>query len=128
VLCTTLTSSLPAVQSAPSNTRIPFAPGVVLTYVMHNLDEKYDREFNSTIVSVSPNAGVMHAVIDRFNRMLTGIPNDQQLRHVHYVRAIGTLSPEPDRYKNDWSNELHPTRAGFRRLAKRFEETINGLP
>jgi outer membrane protein OmpA-like peptidoglycan-associated protein len=54
VLCTTLASALPAVQSAPSNTRIPFAPGVVLTYVMHNLDEKYDREFNSTIVAITP--------------------------------------------------------------------------
>src|SRR5262245_28937566 len=43
-----------AAQSPPSHTTIPFAPGVVLTYVMHNLDEKYDREFNSTIVSVSP--------------------------------------------------------------------------
>jgi outer membrane protein OmpA-like peptidoglycan-associated protein len=41
-------------QTPPSASSIPFAPGVVLTYVMHNLDEKYDREFNSAIVAVSP--------------------------------------------------------------------------
>jgi outer membrane protein OmpA-like peptidoglycan-associated protein len=46
-------SSLTA-QSPPSHSTIPFAPGVVLTYVMHNLDEKYDREFNSTVVAASP--------------------------------------------------------------------------
>lgn len=46
-------SSLTA-QSPPSHSSIPFAPGVVLTYVMHNLDEKYDREFNSTVVAVTP--------------------------------------------------------------------------
>jgi outer membrane protein OmpA-like peptidoglycan-associated protein len=52
VLSMAVGSSLAA--QAPSPHSIPFAPGVVLTYVMHNLDEKYDREFNSMIVSVSP--------------------------------------------------------------------------
>jgi hypothetical protein len=30
--------------SASAQTSIPFAPGVVLTYVMHNLDEPADQE------------------------------------------------------------------------------------
>jgi outer membrane protein OmpA-like peptidoglycan-associated protein len=41
-------------QSPPPQSKIPFAPGVVLTYVMHNLDEPRDREFNSAIVSIKP--------------------------------------------------------------------------
>jgi lysophospholipase L1-like esterase len=86
------------------------------------------RAYSPAKSGVEANAGVMHAVIDRFNKMLTSIPNDPQLKHVRYVKVIGTLSAEPDRYKSDWSNELHPTRDGFRRVAKRFEETINGLP
>jgi outer membrane protein OmpA-like peptidoglycan-associated protein len=49
-----LVASALAAQSPPSGSSIPFAPGVVLTYVMHNLDEKYDREFNSAILAVSP--------------------------------------------------------------------------
>ena len=49
-----LVASALAAQSPPSASSIPFAPGVVLTYVMHNLDEKYDREFNSAILAVSP--------------------------------------------------------------------------
>lgn len=49
-----LVASALAPQSPPSASSIPFAPGVVLTYVMHNLDEQYDREFNSAIVGVSP--------------------------------------------------------------------------
>ena len=53
VLSSAVGSSL-AAQSPPPHSTIPFAPGVVLTYVMHNLDEKYDREFNSTVVAVSP--------------------------------------------------------------------------
>lgn len=53
VLLSVVASTLCA-QSPPSASSIPFAPGVVLTYVMHNLDEKYDREFNSAIVAVSP--------------------------------------------------------------------------
>lgn len=43
-----------AAQTPPPHSSIPFAPGVVLTYIMHNLDKPQDWEFNSTIVAVSP--------------------------------------------------------------------------
>ncbi len=37
---------------------IPFETGVVLNYVMHNLDEPADRQFYSTITSVTPDETV----------------------------------------------------------------------
>jgi outer membrane protein OmpA-like peptidoglycan-associated protein len=39
--------------SVAAQSGIPFGPGVVLTYVMHNLDEPADREFNTVIDSVT---------------------------------------------------------------------------
>ncbi|MGH7513305.1 MAG: OmpA family protein [Gemmatimonadales bacterium] len=41
-----------------AQTPIPFSPGVVLTYVMHNLDEPADREFDTTIDSITPDETV----------------------------------------------------------------------
>jgi outer membrane protein OmpA-like peptidoglycan-associated protein len=50
-----LATSTPA---ALAQTSIPFAPGVVLTYVMHNLDAPNDREFDTLIDSVTPDETV----------------------------------------------------------------------
>jgi len=50
-----LATSTPA---AVAQTTIPFAPGVVLTYVMHNLDEPNDWEFDTIIDSVTPDETV----------------------------------------------------------------------
>jgi hypothetical protein len=83
-----------------------------------------NRAYSSDKSGVEANAGVMHAVIDRFNRMLQAIPVDPQLRHVRYVKVTGTLSDDPGDYKKDWANELHPTGEGFKRVAKQFEEVL----
>ncbi len=73
---------------------------------------------------VDANTGTMHLVIDRYNRMLSSLPADPLLAHVKYVRVTGTLSDDPATYKQDWSNELHPTGDGFKRVAKLFQQAI----
>jgi hypothetical protein len=40
--------------SLTAQSTIPFQPDLVLTYVMRNLSDTADREFNSTIVQVPP--------------------------------------------------------------------------
>ncbi len=60
------------------------------------------------------------ALIDRFNRMLTGLVALPAFGHVRHVDLRGTLSRAPGGYKKWWANELHPTRAGFERVAARF--------
>jgi outer membrane protein OmpA-like peptidoglycan-associated protein len=52
-----LSLAIPASASL-AQTGIPFGPGVVLTYVMHNLDSPADWEFNTTIDSVTPDQTV----------------------------------------------------------------------
>jgi outer membrane protein OmpA-like peptidoglycan-associated protein len=51
-------SSLAAQGSAPAGaapaTTVPFGPGVVYNYVMHNLDRPEDWQFFTTVTSVSP--------------------------------------------------------------------------
>lgn len=53
---------------------------------------------------------VVNTLIDRFAVML----QEAQRRspHLHVVNEVGTLTT------GDWANELHPTPAGFNRLAK----------
>lgn len=43
---------------AVAQTGIPFAPGVVLNYSMHNYGEEADRQLLSTIVSITPDEAV----------------------------------------------------------------------
>jgi hypothetical protein len=43
--------------------------------------------------------------------------------HVHYVDLRATLSQGAD-YKDDWANELHPTRTGFATVAAKIAQAI----
>ena len=48
------------------------------------------------------------------DRLLAQIEREHR-ENVVYVRTQGTLSP-----MSDWSNELHPTEQGFRKIAGVF--------
>ncbi len=61
-------------------------------------------------------------LIDRFNTMLGKVA--AQFKHVQYIDLRGTLSNGPD-YEDWWANELHPTKAGFARVADRFVSALN---
>lgn len=62
-------------------------------------------------------------LIDRFNAMLQGISGLAELSHVRYIDLRNTLSSGAD-YKKWWENELHPTPAGFVRVADRFAAVV----
>ncbi len=54
--------------------------------------------------------------METFNTALQHLAN--QMTGVFLVRQIGTLSTAKATYKSDWANEMHPTRAGFDKLAR----------
>lgn len=78
--------------------------------------------------SVTENAATLKVLVDRFNSIIEAIPKQSGYEHICYVRVKGTLSSQlapQQQYQGDWGNELHPTRAGFRRVAAKFNEAID---
>ena len=67
------------------------------------------------------NKAIVADLIDRFNRMLKGVA--AQFPHVRYVDLRGTLSSGAN-YREWWSDELHPTKEGFKAVAARFAAAI----
>jgi lysophospholipase L1-like esterase len=66
----------------------------------------------------------MRTVIDRFNEAVRSAAAGYV--HVTYVDLRGALSAELEdgRYRARWANELHPTVAGFKALAARFDAAL----
>jgi lysophospholipase L1-like esterase len=62
-------------------------------------------------------------LIDRFNDMLSGLVRLDGFEHVKWVDLRNTLSSGA-KYKDDWGNELHPTKSGFRRVAAKIAEVL----
>lgn len=77
-------------------------------------------------MDISANFATLRSLVDRFNSILERLPKDYP--NVCYVKVVGTLSSslsEPRRYDNDWGNELHPTRSGFRRVSAEFQKALD---
>jgi lysophospholipase L1-like esterase len=70
---------------------------------------------------------IMIRLIDRFNEMLMKLIADRAESdgHLHLIdlRDCFPKPPYPE-YMEDWTNELHPTSDGFRRIAERFRDAI----
>ena len=62
---------------------------------------------------------IVKDLIDRFNQMLADVVALPEFAHVQHIDLRNTLSTGSD-YKKWWDNELHPTVAGFKRVAARF--------
>lgn len=73
------------------------------------------------------NTEVMEQLIDVFNEMIRGVARARGHGHVSYVDLRDVLVNSPRSYEKDWSNELHPTRQGFRKVAAAFDAHIKGL-
>jgi lysophospholipase L1-like esterase len=71
---------------------------------------------------------VVCALIDEFNDMLARLVAQPQFAHVHHLDLRGTLSFASGAYRKDWANELHPTHRGWRLVAEKFAEVLEGLP
>lgn len=76
--------------------------------------------------NLAANRLVVAALIDRFNLMLKALTALPEHSHVHYLDLRGILTSGTN-YKRDWSNELHPTPAGFARVTETFAALIRRL-
>ncbi|MEM9290687.1 MAG: SGNH/GDSL hydrolase family protein [Acidobacteriota bacterium] len=98
---------------------IPFLPGPWLQPGFHS------KGFGD----LAENARMVGELIDRFNDTLREISERAEFPHVHYVDLRSVLSNELEgkAYREDWSDELHPTRSGFDRVANAFAEALERL-
>ena len=75
------------------------------------------------------NRGMMMQLIDRLNQMLSALASDGSFTNLHYLDLRDTLSNDltGGKYKQSWTNELHPTNEGFDALAEKFAMLIATL-
>ena len=78
--------------------------------------------------ALKDNTDQMKVILDKFNAMLVTLPNVPGLKHVRYVKVAGLLKNDLANYKDDWDNELHPSKDGFRIVAKAFNNVIQTIP
>lgn len=62
--------------------------------------------------------GITKILIDRLNDEVFS-QFDSNDNEIYHIDSRGTLKHYPDNYKTDWTNELHPTNAGFRHIYER---------
>ncbi|MFY9513474.1 MAG: hypothetical protein WAQ05_21120, partial [Rubrivivax sp.] len=69
-----------------------------------------------------------HELIDELNGMLALLAGSPEFRgRLFHVDLRGTLD-NGSGYRDDWENELHPTAAGFRKVAGVVAQHLAGLP
>jgi hypothetical protein len=63
-------------------------------------------------------------VLSAFNDLLVSLETEQRAagKNFLHVHTQGTLNPA-----TDWSNEIHPNRAGFDKIARKFSMALNGI-
>jgi lysophospholipase L1-like esterase len=76
--------------------------------------------FQKGYLNLAANTNTVMTLIDRFNTMISGLPALPGFEHVRYVNVRDSLSNAAQDYEDWWSDELHPTRRGFRAVADRF--------
>ena len=73
--------------------------------------------------NLNTNKVIIRALIDALNVMLKRVSAMPQFDHVRYIDLRGTLSQGAG-YKDDWANELHPTKHGFRVVGAKIAREI----
>lgn len=73
---------------------------------------------------------IVERLIDHFNVMVASVAALPEFAaHVRYVDLRDVLSNDlPSAYRNAWDDELHPTKAGFGMVAKKFHDVIVQFP
>ena len=88
------------------------------------LKEVFDMEGYSNLTE---NTETMVTLVDMLNDVISELPNNPNLNHVHYVDLRDVLSNDLNNYKDDWEDELHPTKKGFEKVAQKFADKINAF-
>lgn len=82
---------------------------------------------HTSLPELERNTRVMADLIARFNKRVAAIPANLKgradVRYVDVSAALSNVVPG-EVYKRDWSNELHPTNDGFKRVAEAFHRAI----
>lgn len=73
----------------------------------------------SNITSKTEQINVAKWLMQHFDKMLQDL--ESKTDNFIYVKTAGTLSPE------DWGDELHPTSAGFKKIADKFKPDLERL-
>lgn len=82
---------------------------------------------------LAQNTKTMATLIDMFNGVLSALAGKKSFEHVHYVDLRNTLSNDLKRtngkrkYREDWGDELHPTKGGFAKVAAELSKVVDGL-
>jgi lysophospholipase L1-like esterase len=66
-----------------------------------------------------------HYLVDRLAMILLALP--ARLPQLHVIDTRGTLIPAhlgATRESNDWDNEIHPNKGGYRKLAARLAAAV----
>jgi len=63
---------------------------------------------------------VVKTLMQRFAEMLGRVATDSKVQKFVVVPTQGTLSPD----RSDWQNEIHPSTAGFAKIAKKFQASL----
>lgn len=76
--------------------------------------------------NLSERIAIARQLIDRFYGMLQEVATTPSFAHVRVIDLRGVLSTQiaNDRYKDWWGNELHPTPAGFSKVANLFQSQL----
>jgi hypothetical protein len=64
---------------------------------------------------------IMKTLVDAFNDMLTGLATDPV--HQSYFKVVDARNTIQD----DWKDEIHPNSKGFRRVARKFHDTLKSV-
>ncbi|HZZ43981.1 MAG TPA: hypothetical protein VFE58_13675 [Tepidisphaeraceae bacterium] len=63
---------------------------------------------------------VVCEMLQRFRSMLVSIANEKDVSGFYVIETQGSLIPSD----LDWANELHPTQAGFQKIATKFQSAL----
>ena len=72
---------------------------------------------------LTQNTETIKKVVVRFNKMLLNLKREhgEEFNHVHYVNVRGCLT------EGDWSDEIHPKKKGFEKVAAKFDKKIQRI-
>ena len=107
---------------------VPDGRGIL--FVGHWLRKEFRSKGHKKLAQ---NTQTVATLVDKFNDVLSRLPKEKGLNHVHYVDLRNILSNDlgkedgKRKYKSDWGDELHPTNEGFAKVAAEFARVIDAL-
>jgi lysophospholipase L1-like esterase len=80
------------------------------------------KGYGPTDTYLQRNRDILSKLLDRYNTMLRDVATLGSFPHVHYIKVIGRVERQ-----EDWSDEMHPAKSGFREIAAQFHDKISNL-